>query len=261
MADLIKMNKKALGGATMKRGKPCNKKTVKNLLKVGSRRQVCVYGTAEKTSGGLTKKDLIVNKWGRVVSRKKHAMGPKLLKNLMNSKKKIGWVAKKGAFGAKKVTGKALKKHLAKLARTRKNMGKKKGGKKNYNKTKKMKGGEEDGDDKRVFDEETLAELQDINDKFTEENAHNFAMNSDADIPLVRDPKKAEEAERKRREEAAKKAEENNNEEEDEEEDPDSETERKEFFNPRMPEDGDYGQQTLDDEQEGEEEEEEEEEE
>jgi len=146
MADLIKMNKKTLGGATMKkkRGKPC-KKSVKNMQKFGSRRQVCVYGTAEQTTGGLTKKDLIINKWGRVVSRKKHAMGPKLLKNLMSSKKNVGWVAKKGKFGAKKVTGKALKSHLAKLARTRKNMGKKKGGKKAL----KMKGGDNE-------EEETL---------------------------------------------------------------------------------------------------------
>ena len=145
MADLIKMDKKTLGGATMKkkRGKPC-KKSVKIMQKFGSRRQVCVYGTAEKTTGGLTKKDLIINKWGRVVSRKKHAMGPKLLKNLMNSKKKVGWVAKKGAFGAKKVTGKALKSHLAKLARTRKNMGKKKGGKKAL----KMKGGDNEEEQK-----------------------------------------------------------------------------------------------------------------
>ena len=153
MADLIKMDKKTLGGATMKkkRGKPC-KKSVKNMQKFGSRRQVCVYGTAEQTTGGLTKKDLIINKWGRVVSRKKHAMGPKLLKNLMNSKKKVGWVAKKGKFGAKKVTGKALKSHLAKLARTRKNMGKKKGGKKNYNKTKKMKGGNHCEEEKEALE-------------------------------------------------------------------------------------------------------------
>lgn len=189
MADLIKMDKKTLGGATMKkkRGKPC-KKSVKIMQKFGSRRQVCVYGTAEQTTGGLTKKDLIINKWGRVVSRKKHAMGPKLLKNLMNSKKKVGWVAKKGKFGAKKVTGKALKNHLAKLARTRKNMGKKKGGKKNYNKTKKamkkMKGGqegeedeeEEDSDDEDEDEKERLAEEQRLAE---EEKRMNFTMENE----------------------------------------------------------------------------------
>ena len=159
MADLIKMDKKTLGGATMKkkRGKPC-KKSVKIMQKFGSRRQVCVYGTAEKTTGGLTKKDLIINKWGRVVSRKKHAMGPKLLKNLMSSKKKVGWVAKKGKFGAKKVTGKALKSHLAKLARTRKNMGKKKGGKKAL----KMKGGD---NEEKILNMEEEDEEEDEEDE------------------------------------------------------------------------------------------------
>ena len=39
---------------------------------VGSRAQV-MHGTAQKTSGGLTKKDLKYNKWGRIVSRKKSA--------------------------------------------------------------------------------------------------------------------------------------------------------------------------------------------
>jgi hypothetical protein len=40
-------------------------------LKVGSRRQV-YNGSAEKTSGGLKKEDLIKNKHGRIVSSKKH---------------------------------------------------------------------------------------------------------------------------------------------------------------------------------------------
>lgn len=158
MTDLIKMDKKTLGGATMKkkRGKPC-KKSVKIMQKFGSRRQVCVYGTAEKTTGGLTKKDLIINKWGRVVSRKKHAMGGKLLKNLMNSNKNVGWVAKKGKFGAKKVTGKALKDHLAKLGRTRKNMGKKKRGKKAL----KMKGGDnEEGEILNMKEEEKIHDME-----------------------------------------------------------------------------------------------------
>lgn len=37
---------------------------------IGSRAQV-MHGGALKTSGGLTKKDLKYNKWGRIVSRKK----------------------------------------------------------------------------------------------------------------------------------------------------------------------------------------------
>ncbi len=40
-------------------------------LRVGSRRQV-YNGSAEKTPGGLTKGDLIKNKYGRIVSAKKH---------------------------------------------------------------------------------------------------------------------------------------------------------------------------------------------
>ena len=39
---------------------------------VGSRRKVW-NGSAHHTSGGLAKSDLMMNKWGRIVSRKKHA--------------------------------------------------------------------------------------------------------------------------------------------------------------------------------------------
>jgi hypothetical protein len=59
----------------------------------GSRAQVW-HGTAKKTSGGLTKTNLMMNKHGRIVSRKKHASGKKTIKNL----KKLGYVAKKGQF-------------------------------------------------------------------------------------------------------------------------------------------------------------------
>jgi len=59
----------------------------------GSRAQVW-HGTAKKTSGGLTKSNLMKNKHGRIVSRRKHASGKKTIKNL----KKLGYVAKKGQF-------------------------------------------------------------------------------------------------------------------------------------------------------------------
>jgi hypothetical protein len=59
----------------------------------GSRAQVW-HGTAKKTSGGLTKSNLMMNKHGRIVSKKKHASGKKTIKNL----KKLGYVAKKGEF-------------------------------------------------------------------------------------------------------------------------------------------------------------------
>jgi hypothetical protein len=60
---------------------------------VGTKAQV-YHGTAKHTSGGLTKKDLMKTKKGRIVSRKKHAAGKKALKRLV----KAGYKAKKGRF-------------------------------------------------------------------------------------------------------------------------------------------------------------------
>jgi len=60
---------------------------------VGSKAQV-YHGTAKHTSGGLTRKDLMKNKHGRIVSRAKHSLGKKALKNLV----KAGFKAKKGTF-------------------------------------------------------------------------------------------------------------------------------------------------------------------
>lgn len=60
---------------------------------VGSKAQVW-HSTAKHTSGGLTRKDLMKTKKGRIVSRKKHAAGKKALKNLI----KAGFKAKKGTF-------------------------------------------------------------------------------------------------------------------------------------------------------------------
>ena len=60
---------------------------------VGTKAQVW-HGTAKHTSGGLTKKDLMKTKKGRIVSKKKHAAGQKAIKQL----KKAGYVAKKGTF-------------------------------------------------------------------------------------------------------------------------------------------------------------------
>jgi hypothetical protein len=59
----------------------------------GTKAQVW-HGTARHTSGGLTKRDLMKTKKGRIVSRKKHAAGKKALKNLV----KAGYKAKKGTF-------------------------------------------------------------------------------------------------------------------------------------------------------------------
>ena len=60
---------------------------------IGSRAQVW-HGTAKKTSGGLTKSALMMNKHGRIVSKRKH-MTAKKEKRLV----KAGFLTKKGHFG------------------------------------------------------------------------------------------------------------------------------------------------------------------
>jgi len=60
---------------------------------VGSKRQV-FNGSAKHTPGGLIKSDLVLNKHGRIVSRKQQAAGKKALKHLVNA----GYKAKKGEF-------------------------------------------------------------------------------------------------------------------------------------------------------------------
>lgn len=60
---------------------------------IGSRAQVW-HGTAKKTSGGLTKQNLMKNKHGRIVSKRKHVKGKQTIKRLQ----KMGYKAKKGEF-------------------------------------------------------------------------------------------------------------------------------------------------------------------
>ena len=69
----------------------------------GTRAQVW-HGTAKKTSGGLIKSALMMNKHGRIVSRKKHNTAKKE-KRLV----KAGYLTKKGHFGFIK-NGKSTKK-------------------------------------------------------------------------------------------------------------------------------------------------------
>jgi hypothetical protein len=64
--------------------------------KVGSRAQV-MHGTAHHTSGGLTKRDLKYNKWGRIVSKKRSTLAKKTRRL-----EKAGYKATKGKFGVKK---------------------------------------------------------------------------------------------------------------------------------------------------------------
>ena len=69
----------------------------------GSRAQVW-HGTAKQTPGCLCKSDLMMNKHGRIVSKKKHATAKR-----ENRLVKAGFLTKKGHFGVVK-SGKALTK-------------------------------------------------------------------------------------------------------------------------------------------------------
>jgi hypothetical protein len=60
----------------------------------GSREQV-MNGTVHKTTGGLTKENLVMNKWGRIVSANKYKTAKKEMRL-----QKYGFFAKKGKFGA-----------------------------------------------------------------------------------------------------------------------------------------------------------------
>jgi hypothetical protein len=74
---------------------------------VGSKAQV-FHGSAKHTSGGLEKKDLVQNKHGRIVSRRKMMAGKKALKYLTRK----GYKAKKGRFTLfKKHRGSSKKQH------------------------------------------------------------------------------------------------------------------------------------------------------
>lgn len=74
----------------------------------GSRQQV-YNGTAYKTAGELTKDALMFNKWGRIVSKKKHATAKKE-KRL----EKAGYFTKKGKFGYVKKTARKSRNNKSK---------------------------------------------------------------------------------------------------------------------------------------------------
>jgi hypothetical protein len=71
--------------------------------RVGSRAQV-MHGTAHHTSGGLTRKDLKMNKWGRIVSKAKSMKAKK-----ENRLSKLGFKTQKGKFGIMKKSKKTRK--------------------------------------------------------------------------------------------------------------------------------------------------------
>jgi hypothetical protein len=56
-----------------------------------------MHGTAHHTSGGLTRKDLKMNKWGRIVSKSKSSKAKK-----ENRLVKLGFKTQKGKFGIMK---------------------------------------------------------------------------------------------------------------------------------------------------------------
>lgn len=70
----------------------------------GSRAMVW-HRTAHHTAGGLTRKNLIKNKWGKIVSAKKHKTA-KREKRL----EKAGYFATKGKFGAVKKAARKTRK-------------------------------------------------------------------------------------------------------------------------------------------------------
>jgi hypothetical protein len=63
------------------------------MLTVGSKAQV-FHGTAKHTKGGLTRKDLVKNKRGKIVSRKQAEAGKKAYSRLVAA----GYKPKKGTF-------------------------------------------------------------------------------------------------------------------------------------------------------------------
>ena len=88
---------------------------------IGTRAQVW-HGTAYKTSGGLTKHNIMQNKNGRIVSRSKHASAKRERRLL-----KAGYGTQKGKFGAVKLHGKSSRRH----SKSRRH-GKKRGGSVNF---------------------------------------------------------------------------------------------------------------------------------
>ena len=96
-ANGLRRSRKQSGGAKAAKSRKAAKSAKKTRKAgktpaVGSKAQV-FHGSAKHTSGGLTKSDLMKHK-GRIVSRKKHALGKKAFKNLV----KAGYKPKKGTF-------------------------------------------------------------------------------------------------------------------------------------------------------------------
>ena len=85
----------ATGGkkTTRKMKKTAASKGTRKVKAVGSKAEV-FHGTAVHTSGGLHKHHLMKTRKGRIVSKKKHALGKKAVNRLF----KAGYKPKKGTF-------------------------------------------------------------------------------------------------------------------------------------------------------------------
>lgn len=82
--------------------------------RLGSRAEV-FHGKARQTTGGLRKKDLMKNKHGEIVSKKKHRTAKK-----ENRLEKHGYFAQKGKFGFVKKSVSLSKKRTSKKKTARK---------------------------------------------------------------------------------------------------------------------------------------------
>jgi len=68
-----------------------------------------MHGVCEKTVSGLRRENLTYNKYGKIVSKRKQALGKKSIKHL----RALGYVAKRGTF---KIFRKSMAKHSSKHA-------------------------------------------------------------------------------------------------------------------------------------------------
>ncbi|CAE7730928.1 unnamed protein product [Symbiodinium sp. CCMP2456] len=108
------MKTPAMKAKAMKRIKVMKKKGVSKIARGKLAKAAVFQGRKEKTSTGLQKMHLMKNKYGKVVSKKKHAsgklfqkLGQKWISAVMTARKELGM---KGfcAVGGKSAQGKAL---------------------------------------------------------------------------------------------------------------------------------------------------------
>lgn len=61
--------------------KKSKSKIIKSKLTPGRAKALVWKGKLKKTPSGLTKKDLVKNKYGKIVSRKKHSLGKRMTRS------------------------------------------------------------------------------------------------------------------------------------------------------------------------------------